>query len=202
MARYTGPKHRLARREKQNILDSGSSSLARRLTVPPGMHGPKGTRAKVSDYGLQLREKQKAKRIYQIMERQFRKYYEAASAVKGKTGEALLQTLERRLDNAVFRLGFVPSRIMARQIVSHGHVLVDNKKVNIPSYLLGVGQVVTLSPKIANSATVKKLLENAETKTPNYFERKAVVGRLVRIPGRDDIPTDVNEQLITEYYSR
>lgn len=166
------------------------------------MHGPKGTRAKVSDYGLQLREKQKAKRIYQIMEKQFRGYYETASAVKGKTGEALLQTLERRLDNAVYRLGLVPSRNMARQIVSHGHVQVDGKKVNIPSYLLGVGQVVTLTSKIMASPAVKKLLDNTEVKTPDYFERKAAVGRLTRIPSRDDIPVDVNEQLIIEYYSR
>jgi len=202
MARYTGPKHRLARREKQNVLESGSASLARRLNVPPGMHGPKGGRNKVSDYGLQLREKQKAKRIYQIMERQFRKYYETASAVKGKTGEALLQALERRLDNAVYRLGFVPSRIMARQIVSHGHVQVDGKKVNIPSYQLSVGQVVTLTSKIMLSPSVKKLLDEPEAKIPDYFERKAAVGRLARIPNRDDIPTEVNEQLIIEYYSR
>lgn len=201
MARYTGPKHRLARREKQNVLDKGSASLSRRLNVPPGMHGPKGTRNKQSDYGLQLREKQKAKRIYQLLERQFSKYYQAAAVVKGKTGEALLQTLERRLDSAVYRLGFVPSRIMARQIVSHGHVQVDGKKVNIPSYQLEVGQVVTLTPKIMASPSVKKLLDT-EAKVPDYFEKKAAVGRLTHIPTRDEIPTDVNEQLIIEYYSR
>ena len=202
MSRYTGPKHRLARREKQNLQDKGGASLARRLNVPPGMHGPKGSRAKVSDYGLQLREKQKAKRIYQIMEKQFRKYYQAATVVRGKTGEALLQSLEKRLDNAVYRLGFAPSRSMARQIVSHGHVQVDGKKVNIPSYDLGVGQVVTMTAKIMSSPAIKKILENNELKIPDYFEKKAAVGRLVRIPTRDEISTDVKEQLIIEYYSR
>lgn len=202
MARYTGPKHRLARREKQNILEKGSATLSRRLNVPPGMHGPRGTRGKISDYGLQLREKQKAKRTYGILEKQFRKYYEVGTAVKGKTGEALLQQLERRLDNALFRLGLVPSRGMGRQLVSHGHVAVNGKKVNIPSYLLKVDQVVTLSPKAMATPAVKKLLEKEETKVPNYYEKKAAAGRLVRIPNRDDIPTDVNEQLIIEYYSR
>ena len=202
MARYTGPKHRLARREKQNILEKDSASLARRLTVAPGMHGPKGGRAKVSDYGLQLREKQKAKRAYQVMERQFRKYYEAATVVKGKTGEALLQTLERRLDNAIYRLGFVPSRMMGRQIVSHGHILVDGKKVSIPSYQLKVNEVITLSSKAMAMPVVKKLLETDQPKPSAYFERKAAAGRLTHIPSRDEIPTEVNEQLITEYYSR
>ncbi len=202
MGRYTGPKHRLARREKQNILEKTSASLSRRLNVPPGVHGPKGTRNKTSDYGLQLREKQKAKRTYGLMERQFRKYYEIGSSVRGKTGEALLQLLERRLDNALYRLGFVPSRNMGRQLVSHGHVLVDGKKVNIPSYLLKVDQMVTLAPKALEIPAVKKLLEVEESKVPGYFEKKAAAGRLVKIPARDDIPIDINEQLIIEYYSR
>src|SRR5258708_7694123 len=133
MARYIGPKHRLARREGQNILEKNSASLLRRIGVPPGMHGVKGKR-KVSDYGKQLREKQKAKRVYGLLEKQFRKYYETGTAVRGKTGEAMLQLLERRLDNVVYRLGFVPSRTMGRQLVSHGHVLVNGKKLNIPSY--------------------------------------------------------------------
>ncbi len=202
MGRYTGPKHKLARRENQNILDKTSASLARRLSVPPGVHGPKGTKRKPSDFGIQLREKQKAKRIYGIMERQFRKYFEEGTRVKGKTGEALLQLLERRLDNVVYRLGLVPSRNMGRQLSSHGHVLVDGKKVTIPSYLLKVNQVVTLSTKAMNIPAVKKLLEKEESTVPNYLEKKAAAGRLVRIPNRDEIPTDVNEQLIIEYYSR
>ncbi len=200
MARYTGPKHRLARREGTNVLEKTSQSLARRLNVPPGMHGQKRVR-KQSEFAVQLREKQKAKRIYGLMEKQFRNYFAQALKVKGKTGEALLQRLERRLDNAVFRLGFVPSRAHARQIVSHGHVQVSGKKINIPSYLLKVDEVVTLQPKAINMPAVKKLLE-ADYQGPSYFERKAAAGRLVKIPTRDEIPTEVNEQLIIEYYSR
>ncbi len=202
MARYTGPKHRLARREGVNIMDKTSASLGRRLTVPPGVHGPKGSRNKHSDYSLQLREKQKAKRTYGLLEKQFRRYYEAAAKVPGKTGEVLLQSLERRLDNTVYRLGFAPSRAMARQLVSHGHVQVDGKKVNIPSFLLKINQVVTLSSKALEIPAVKKMLEAAETKTPDYYERKAAVGRLIKIPTREEIPTEVNEQLIIEFYSR
>ncbi|MCL4397799.1 30S ribosomal protein S4 [Patescibacteria group bacterium] len=202
MARYTGPKHRLARREGANILDKASGSLGRRLSVPPGVHGPKGGRSKHSEYYLQLREKQKAKRVYGLLEKQFRRYYEAAAKVPGKTGEALLQNLERRLDNSVYRLGLVPSRAMGRQLVSHGHVLINGKKVNIPSYSLKLNEVVTLSPKALEMPAVKKMLEVAEPKIPDYFEREAAAGRLVKIPGRDDIPTEVDEQLIIEFYSR
>ncbi len=202
MARYTGPKHRLARREGSNILEKSSNSLSRRLTVPPGMHGPKGGRMKHSDYSLQLREKQKAKRSYGLLEKQFRKYYEAATKVPGKTGEVLLQTLERRLDNSVYRLGFVPSRTMARQLVSHGHVLVDGKKTNIPSYLLSINQVITLAPKALAMPAVHKMLEQTEQKVPSYYEKQAAVGRMIKIPTREEIPIEVNEQLIIEYYSR
>ena len=202
MARYTGPKHRLASREGLNLLEKTSESLARRLNVPPGVHGPKGTRSKKSDYGLQLREKQKAKKSYGLLEKQFRKYYKTAARVKGKTGEALFQSLERRLDNAVYRLGLVPSRNMARQLVSHGHVLVDGKITNIPSYLLKLNEVVSLSGKALEMPAVKKMLENTESKTVGYFEKQAAVGRLVKIPSRDEIPTEVDEQLIIEYYSR
>lgn len=202
MGRYTGPKHRLARREGVNILEKTSGSLSRRLTVPPGAHGPKGGRNKHSEYFLQLREKQKAKRAYGLLERQFRKYYEEASRVKGKTGEALFQFLERRLDNGLYRLGLVPSRALGRQLVSHGHVLVNGQKVTIPSYLLKVDEVVSLSAKAMEIPAVKKILEVAEAKTVDYFEKKAAAGRLVRIPTREEIPTEANEQLIIEYYSR
>lgn len=202
MAKYNGPKHRLARREGANIIDKDSASLQRRLTVPPGVHGPKGSRAKHSDYSLQLREKQKAKRMYGLLEKQFRRYYEAAAKVPGKTGEVLLQTLERRLDNTVYRLGFAPSRAMARQLVSHGHVLVNSKVVNIPSYILKINEVVTISAKALAMPAVKKLMEAAETKVPDYYEKEAAAGRLIKIPGRDQIPTEVNEQLIIEFYSR
>lgn len=202
MARYTGPKHRLARREAFNLLEKNSNSLARRLNVIPGMHGVKSRPGKISDYGKQLREKQKAKRTYGLMEAQFRRYFDKAIKVKGKTGEALLQLLEMRLDNAVFRLGLCPSRTMARQLVSHGHVLVDGKKVTIPSYTLGINQVVSLNAKALKMPAVVKLLEAAETKVPSYLERQAAAGRLLKIPTREEIPTGVNEQLIIEYYSR
>ncbi len=202
MARYTGPKHRQSRSEGFNVAEKTSNSLRRRLSVQPGVHGPKGRRRKPSEFATQLHEKQKAKKIYGLLETQFRNYFTMATKVRGKTGEALLQLLERRLDSAVYRLGFVPSRTMARQLVGHGHVLVDGKKVNIPSYLLGVNQVITLKPRTIEIPVIKKLLENQDSKVPEYYERKAAVGRLVRIPLRDEIPTEVNEQLIIEYYSR
>lgn len=201
MAKYNGPKNRLARREGQNILEKGGSAIQRRLNVPPGVHGPKGAK-KLSDYGRQLREKQKAKRIYGLLEKQFRKCFDQAIKVKGKTGEALLQTLERRLDNIVYRLGFAPSRTMARQLVSHGHVLVNGKRVNIPSYSVSLDELVTLGPKAISMPTVKKLLDDAGGKIPTYLEKKAAAGRLIKIPSREEIPTEVNEQLIIEYYSR
>jgi len=202
MARYTGPKHRLARREATNLLEKASASLQRRLNVPPGVHGPKGQKGKVSDYGKELREKQKAKRIYGLLEHQFRRYFDTATKVRGKTGEALLQLLERRLDNVVYRLGLTTSRNMARQIVSHGHVLVNGKKMSVPSYRVEIDDVVSLSAKAMEMPVVKKLLENDSIKIPTYFEKKAAAGRLVKIPSRDEIPTEVNEQLIIEYYSR
>lgn len=202
MSKYTGPKHRLARREGVNILEKQSASLARRLSTPPGMHGPKGTRRKTSEYGLQLREKQKAKRGYGLSEKQFANYVEKAKKVKGKTGEALLQLLERRLDNTVYRLGFVPSRTMARQVVSHCHVLVNSKVVNIPSFETKIGDVITLSSKAMEMATIKTMLEREESKVPVYLERKTAAGKVLKIPSRDEIMIEIEEQLIVEYYSR
>lgn len=201
MARYTGPKHRLARREGKNIFEKESQSLARRLTIPPGMHAVRGRR-RTSEYGLQLREKQIAKRTYGLMEKQFRNYYESAKKVKGKTGELLLQILETRLDNIVYRLGFAPSRTMARQMVSHGHVLVDGKKVNIPSFQLKPGQIVSLDTKIMATPVVTSLLQAEGVIIPTWLERKAAVGKFIKIPVRDQISTEVNEQLIVEYYSK
>lgn len=202
MARYVGPKHRLARREGANIFEKESASLARRLNIPPGVHGPKGSKRKQSDYGLQLRAKQKAKRSYGVSESQFAKYVKSATKVKGKTGETLLQLLEVRLDNIVYRLGLVPSRSMARQLVSHGHVLVNGKLLNVPSYSVKVGDVVALSGKAMEIPAVKKSLDKEEQKIAEFLERKATVGKLLRIPTRDEIKTEVEEQLIVEYYSR
>src|SRR3989337_3107828 len=142
MARYTGPKDKLSRREGFDLFGKGSRLT--RLTVPPGMHGPRGVR-KGSQYGRQLREKQKVKRLYGLMERQFKRYIDQALKKKGNTGEMLLSLLERRLDNAVYRLGFAPTRAAARQLVSHRHVFIDGKRVNIPSFEIKQGNTISLS---------------------------------------------------------
>lgn len=210
MARYTGPKNKLARREGidlglKTVGSKAHASLLRRLNVPPGQHGPKGGkggRRKVSDYGIQLREKQKAKRFYGVLERQFRKYFEFARKVRGNTGEALLVQLERRLDNVVYRLGLAPTRTSSRQFVSHRHVLVNNKRLSIPSYQVNVDEVISLSPKGMNIPAVKKLLEEKNPNHPEWLERKGPVGKIVRLPKRSDVDADINEQLIVESYSR
>ena len=175
MAKYVGPKDRLSRRENFDIFSAGTKLT--RLNVPPGVHGPKGTRGS-SQYGRQLREKQKVKRIYGILERQFRKYVEDAFRAKGNTGEAILISLERRLDNVIFRLGFAPSRPAARQLVSHGHALVNGKKVNIPSYKLVVGDVVSIDSKAAAIPEIKKATEEKDIKIPAWLESKALVGKV------------------------
>ncbi len=206
MARYTGPKNKLARREGMDLglKTHGSkahASLLKRIKITPGVHGQKRQR-RLSDYGLQLREKQKVKRMYGILERQFRKYYSMSMKWKGNTGEKLLEYLERRLDNTLYRMGIAPTRTMARQLVTHNHVLVDGKRVNIPSYLMREGQIVTLKPKALGIPAVKKMLENKSIKTPDWIERKGPVGKIVRLPVRADISEDIEETLIVEHYSR
>lgn len=199
MARYTGPKDRLSRREGFDLFGKGAGLT--RLNVPPGVHGPKGSRIK-SQYGRQLREKQKVKRLYGLMEKQFKKYVQQAFKSKGNTGEALLSKLERRLDNTIYRLGFVSTRPAARQLVSHRHVLVDGKKINIPSYQVKPGETITLTKTAMEMPTIKKLLEEEEYKLPDWLRRKAAAGKVERIPGRDDVPEPVSEQDIVEFYSR
>lgn len=199
MARYTGPKDRLSRREGFDLFGAGAKLT--RLTVPPGVHGPKGT-GKQSQYGRQLREKQKVKRLYGLLEKQFRKYVEHALKTRGNTGEALLALLEKRLDNAVFRLGFAPNRPAARQLVSHRHVLVNGKKVNIPSYQLKAGETVTLTKKAMEIPYIKTLLGNDEHQVPGWLQRKAAAGKVERDPKRDDIPEPISVQDIVEFYSR
>ncbi len=199
MARYTGPKDRLSRREGFDLFGKGSKLT--RLSVPPGIHGPKGLRVK-SQYGRQLREKQKVKRMYGLMEKQFTRYVKKALKSKGNTGEMLVSLLERRLDNALYRMGFAPTRTSARQLVSHRHVLVDGKKVNIPSYELRPGKIVTLSAKAMNIPAIKKLIDNEEYTLPSWLDRKAAVGKVVGIPKRDDIVEPISEQDIVEFYSR
>lgn len=196
--RYTGPKDRLSRREGSNLFNSQKLN---RLTTPPGQHGPKGG-GRVSQYGRQLREKQKVKRMYGLQEGQFRKLFDHASKSKGNTGEALLVLLETRLDNVVYRLGFAASRPEARQIVSHRHVMVNDKKLNIPSYHVRVGETIRITDKIAKSPSVKKVLDNKDYKLPDWVQRKATVGKIVRNPVRDDILEPLSEADIVEFYSR
>lgn len=206
MARNTGPKNRLARREGvdlglKTVGSHSHASLLRRLAIPPGQHGPKGKR-KQSAFGSQLREKQKVKRMYGLLERQFRKNFDRAKKWKGNTGEKLLEFLERRLDNTVYRLGLAPTRSLSRQLVSHRHVLVDGKRVNIPSYLVVNNQVITLREKAMGIPAVKKMLDEKTFATPEWLTRQGPVGKIVRMPIRSDVTEDINEQLIVEHYSR
>ena len=200
MAKYNGPKDRLSRREGVDLFNKGAKLT--RLNVLPGVHGPKGQTRAPSQYGRQLREKQKVKRIYGILEKQFKKYVEKALKSKGNTGEALLVLLEKRLDNVVYKLGFATTRPMSRQLVSHRHVLVNSKIVNIPSYQVKAGDVVSLSSKIIEMPLVKKLISDDEYQVPGWLERKVSVGKIVKDPVRSDIVELVSEQDIVEFYSR
>ncbi len=200
MGRYTGPKDRLSRRENFDL--QGKGARLTRLGVPPGVHGPKGSMGKTSQYGKQLREKQKVKRFYGLFEKQFKKYVEQAFNTKGKTADALFSLLETRLDNAVCRLGFSQTRPQARQLVSHKHVLINGKRVNIPSYHVKTGDTITLSPKAMEIPSIKKLLEEKDTKVSSWLKRKGGAGQVVRIPVRDDVPEPFEDADIVEFYSR
>ena len=206
MARYTGPKNRLARSEGvdlglKSLGSKARASLLRRLNVPPGQHGPKGRR-KISGYAQQLREKQKARRLYGVLERQFRRYFEKALKFKGNTGEALMQQLERRLDNIIYRLGFAPTRASARQLITHGHVVVNDQKLSFPSYQARPNDVITLTSKGLSVPAVKKLLEEKNPVIPAWLDRKGPVGKLVKVPTRSEIEAEIKEQMIVEFYSR
>lgn len=206
MARYTGPKNRLARREGidlglKTVGTKSHANLLKRLGVPPGMHGSKGRR-KLSDFGEQLREKQRVKRLYGVLERQFRRIFNRARKWRGNTGEKLLEFLESRLDNTIYRAGLAPTRPGARQYVSHGHILVNGHKLTIPSYEVEVNDVIALGTKGLEIPAVKKLLETTPEELPDWIERKGPVAKVVRLPGRSDIKEDINEQLIVEHYSR
>lgn len=203
MARYTGPKNKKARRLGVDLgLKTTGTKLERRIGTPPGAHGRKGGNRKVSDYGVQLSEKQKAKIIYGILERQFKKYYTQAARNPLSTGEIMLQLLERRLDNAIYRLGFVPTRASARQLVSHGNVTVNGKKLNIPSYMVRIGDVISLTDTGANIPYVKSLLADKDRLPAPWLAKKAIAGKVTRLPARADITEAINEQLIVEFYSR
>ncbi len=200
MARYTGPKHRLARKEGVNLLDKSSQTLLRRLSVPPGMHGKK-RKKRLSEYGLQLREKQKAKTTYGLLEKQFKNLVQKVQLKKGDTKELIVSALETRLDNLVYRMGFAKTRFMSRELVSHGHVLVNGKKLNIPSYAVKVEDVISLSPKIQNNKVVLDTNKEKEEVLP-FLNKKGLSGKLVRMPKTEDLQVPFDLQLIIEYYSR
>ncbi len=201
--RYTGPKVKLMRREGMDLgLKSKSpKSFERRGIVAPGEHGARG-RKRLSEYATQLREKQKIKRIYGMSEKQFHGFFKAAAKARGNTGEMFLVLLERRLDNAVYRLGFANTRNMARQFVTHGHILVNGKKVSIPSYIINIGEVITLSSKAQKHPVVVANIKEKDYNPPKWLQRKAIVGQVKDLPKREDIDLEINEQLIIEFYSR
>lgn len=200
MARYTGPKHRIARRVGLNLLEKTSASLMRRLNTPPGVHGKKLKR-RTSEFGLQLREKQKAKEVYGMLEKQFKKLVNNVSAQKGDTEELLISLLERRLDNLVYRLGFAKSRFMARQLVSHGHIKVDDKKMTIPSFEVKPGDVISVSTKMQKNVQILKSIEEHK-ELLSFLEREGTVGKLTRLPNPTDINPPFSTRQIIEYYSR
>ena len=208
MARYTGEQCRICRREGQKLFLKGSRCYSDKCSISrrnyaPGQHGQK--RAKLSEYGTQLREKQKTKSYYGVGEKQFRKYFEIASNKKGVTGDNLLQILECRLDNVVYRLGFGASRAQARQLVNHGQFEVNGKKVDIPSYIVKAGDVITVREIKKDNATIKANIEaNAARPVPAWLElnNETLSGKVVRLASREDVDIPVEEHLIVELYSK
>nr|MBI5455928.1 30S ribosomal protein S4 [Candidatus Levybacteria bacterium] len=200
MARYTGPKHRLLRKEGVNLSDKSSQSLLRRLNTPPGVHGKKRKR-RLSEYGLQLREKQKAKTTYGLLEKQFKKLVQTVREKKGDTKEMIVSLLETRLDNIIYRLGFAKTRYMSRQFVSHGHILVNGKKLTIPSYQVKVDDVISLSPKMQKNPKVLEIIEEKQEVLP-FLKKQGISGKLERMPKKEDLQVPFDLQLIIEYYSR
>ena len=209
MARYIGPVCRLCRREGMKLFLKGErcfkpSCAIEKRNFAPGQHG-RDRKAKIIGYGLQLREKQKVKRIYGVLENQFRSYFERAVRQKGVTGENLLSQLERRLDNVLVRLGFASSHSQARQFVRHGHVTVNGKKVNIPSYQVTVGQEISLKEKMKKNVLVTSSLDLARGRgTPHWLEINAegVTGKILNVPKREDIGLPIQERMIVELYSK
>jgi small subunit ribosomal protein S4 len=203
MARYTGPKTKISRRFGVPIF--GPSKALERKNYGPGMHGPKGSRRKQSEYAVALAEKQKLRYQYGLLERQFRRYFQIALTRRGITGETLLQLLETRLDNVVFRLGFANSRAAARQLVSHGHVAVNGRKVDVSSANLKPGDTVVVKDKPGSRRLAAKYLELTQiAPVPDWLtlNKDQFSGQVARIPTRDEIAPIVNEQLIVELYSR
>ena len=208
MARYTGSVCRLCRREGCKLFLKGDKCYGPKCTVgkrptPPGEHGQARQR-KMSEYGLQLREKQKAKRTYGVLENQFHRYFETAERQKGITGDNLMILLERRLDNVIYRLGFGSSRAQARQLVLHGHIRVNGKKVNVPSYLVDVNDEIAIAPKSAESEHFKALREGTGRVIPQWMTIDAanLKANITAMPKREDIDLSIQENLIVEHYSR
>ena len=201
MARYTGPKSRIARKFGEGIF--GADKVLSKKNYPPGQHGNSRKR-KTSEYGVQLREKQKAKYTYGVLEKQFRNLFEKAATAKGITGEVLLQLLEGRLDNVVFRLGIAPTRAAARQLVSHRHITVDGKVVNIASYHVRPGQVVAVREKNKSMEVILDALSGFNHSKYPWIEYSdsSMSGVYLHIPEREDIPENIKEQLIVELYSK
>ncbi|MBQ4006880.1 MAG: 30S ribosomal protein S4 [Muribaculaceae bacterium] len=201
MARYTGPKTKIARKLGEPIF--GEDKVLSKKNYPPGQHG-QNRRRKMSEYATQLREKQKAKYTYGVLERQFRNLFNKAARMKGVTGEVLLQLLESRLDNVVYRLGIAPTRAAARQIVLHRHITVDGKVVNIPSYSVEPGQVVAVRERSKSLEVIQDALAGFNHSKYPWIEWDDAVkgGKLLHLPQRDDIPENIKEQLIVELYSK
>ena len=201
MARYIGPKVRISRRFNEPIM--GDNKALQKKNYAPGQHG-KGKKRKQSEYAIQLAEKQKAKYIYGVLERQFAHTFDKATRKKGVTGEVLLQMLEARLDNAVFRLGIAPTRRAARQLVSHKHILVNGDVVNIPSFSLKAGDLVEVREKSKSLEAITNSLSVQSAKKYNWLEwdGHGMVGKFINLPPREDIPENINEQLIVELYSK
>ncbi|MCU0454842.1 MAG: 30S ribosomal protein S4 [Bacteroidales bacterium] len=202
MARYIGPKSRVARKFGEPIY--GPDKHLERKNFPPGQHGVNKKRKKTSEYGVQLREKQKAKYTYGVLERQFRNTFEKASRSKGVTGEVLLQLLESRLDNVVYRLGVAPSRSSARQLVSHRHITVNGQVVNIPSFQLRPGDIIGVREKSKSLETIVDSLTTRKASRLTWLEwdETQMAGKFMNVPERTDIPEDIREQLIVELYSK
>ena len=200
MARYTGPKSRIARKFGEGIF--GADKVLSKKNYPPGQHG--NSRKKNSEYGVQLREKQKAKYTYGVLERQFRNLFERAEMAKGITGEILLQLLECRLDNIVFRLGIAPTRAAARQLVSHRHIVVDGEVVNIPSYAVKPGQQIGVRENSKSLEVIVNCLDGFNHSKYPWLEwdNNSKVGKLLHVPQRADIPENIKEHLIVELYSK
>ncbi|MEI7829101.1 MAG: 30S ribosomal protein S4 [Prolixibacteraceae bacterium] len=202
MARYIGPKSKIARKFGEPIY--GPDKAFEHKNFPPGMHGNSKRRKKVSEYGTQLKEKQKAKYMYGVLERQFRNLFEKAHSHKGITGTVLLQLLESRLDNVVFRLGISPSRAGARQLVSHKHITVNGEVVNIPSYTVRPGEVVAVREKSKSLVAINDSLSSRRHSSFSWLEwnSEAKSGKFLNVPEREEIPENIKEQLIVELYSK